>query len=70
MKDQVDGLVACGVPAAAVNSTHAIEEKRQVARQVESGRLRLVLPRSIGVVETVPFSDESTVRSVFAELAA
>jgi ATP-dependent DNA helicase RecQ len=42
MKDQVDGLVACGVPAAAVNSTHGTEEKRQVARQVESGQLRLL----------------------------
>ncbi len=42
MKDQVDGLVACGVPAAAVNSTHGSEEKRQVARQVESGELRLL----------------------------
>ena len=29
MKDQVDGLTACGVPAAAVNSTHGIDEKRQ-----------------------------------------
>jgi ATP-dependent DNA helicase RecQ len=42
MKDQVDGLVACGVPAASVNSTHGIEEKRQVARQVEAGELRLL----------------------------
>jgi ATP-dependent DNA helicase RecQ len=42
MKDQVDALVACGVPAAAVNSTHGIEEKRRVARQVESGELRLL----------------------------
>jgi ATP-dependent DNA helicase RecQ len=42
MKDQVDGLVACGVPAAAVNSTHGMDEKRRVARQVESGELRLL----------------------------
>lgn len=42
MKDQVDSLVACGVPAAAVNSTHGIEEKRRVARQVEAGELRLL----------------------------
>jgi ATP-dependent DNA helicase RecQ len=42
MKDQVDALVACGIPAAAVNSTHGIEEKRRVARQVESGELRLL----------------------------
>jgi len=42
MKDQVDGLTACGVPAAAVNSTHGAEDKRRVARQVESGELRLL----------------------------
>jgi ATP-dependent DNA helicase RecQ len=42
MKDQVDALVACGVPAAAVNSTHGIDEKRRVALQVESGELRLL----------------------------
>lgn len=42
MKDQVDGLVACGVPAAAVNSTHGIDEKRRVVQQVESGELRLL----------------------------
>src|SRR4051812_11777012 len=60
MKDQVDGLVACGVPAAAVNSTHGIEEKRQVARQVESGELRLlymsperlVTPRTLDFLAT------------------
>ena len=42
MKDQVDALTACGVPAAAVNSTHAVEEKRRVAQRVESGELRLL----------------------------
>ncbi len=55
MKDQVDGLVACGVPAAAVNSTHGADDKRRVARQVESGELsllymspeRLVTPRTL-----------------------
>ena len=42
MKDQVDSLVSCGVPAAAVNSTHGSDEKRRVARQVEAGDLRLL----------------------------
>jgi ATP-dependent DNA helicase RecQ len=42
MKDQVDSLTACGVPAAAVNSTHGIEEKRRVVQRVESGELRLL----------------------------
>src|SRR3954468_3380979 len=57
MKDQVDGLVACGVPAAAVNSTHGIEEKRQVARQVESGELRLLYmsPERLVTPKTLDF---------------
>ena len=42
MKDQVDALAACGVPAAAVNSTLAVNEKRAIARQVESGQVRLL----------------------------
>src|SRR4051794_14507584 len=55
MKDQVDALTTCGIPAAAVNSTLSIEEKRRIAQQVESGQLRmlymsperLVSPRTI-----------------------
>jgi ATP-dependent DNA helicase RecQ len=42
MKDQVDALTACGIPAAAVNSTHSLDEKRRIARQVEAGELRLL----------------------------
>jgi ATP-dependent DNA helicase RecQ len=42
MKDQVDGLTACGVPAAAVNSTHGIDEKRRVVKQMEAGELKLL----------------------------
>src|SRR4051795_2755224 len=42
MKDQVDALRTCGIPAAAVNSTHSLDEKRQIAQQVEAGELRLL----------------------------
>src|SRR6187549_3634205 len=42
MKDQVDALVTNGVAAAAVNSTSSPDEKRKVARDVETGRLRLL----------------------------
>lgn len=57
MKDQVDGLVACGVPAAAVNSTHGLEEKRRVARQVEAGELRLLYmsPERLVTTRTLEF---------------
>ena len=42
MKDQVDALTTCGIPAAAVNSTLSIDEKRRIAQQVESGQLRML----------------------------
>lgn len=42
MKDQVDSLTTCGIPAAAVNSTLSIDEKRNIAQQVELGQLRLL----------------------------
>ena len=57
MKDQVDGLVACGVPAASVNSTHAIDEKRQIARQVSAGEIRLLYmsPERLVTPKTLDF---------------
>jgi ATP-dependent DNA helicase RecQ len=42
MKDQVDSLRTCGVPAAFANSTLSAQERRQVADDVRSGRLRLL----------------------------
>jgi ATP-dependent DNA helicase RecQ len=42
MKDQVDGLVACGVPAAAMNSAQASHELRATERELLAGRLRLL----------------------------
>jgi ATP-dependent DNA helicase RecQ len=42
MKDQVDTLVDCGVPAACVNSTLAPAERQQVAAEIRSGRLKLL----------------------------
>lgn len=42
MKDQVDALRACGVPAAAINSTLTAGERREVAEQIRRGELKLV----------------------------
>jgi ATP-dependent DNA helicase RecQ len=42
MKDQVDALQACGVPAAAINSTLTAGERRNVAEQIRRGELKLV----------------------------
>jgi ATP-dependent DNA helicase RecQ len=42
MKDQVDGLIACGVPAAQLNSSQSPDEQRDVERQLREGRVRLL----------------------------
>ncbi|MCL4109022.1 UNVERIFIED_CONTAM: hypothetical protein GTU68_052660 [Idotea baltica] len=42
MKDQVDSLVASGIPAAAVNSSMTDDEKRAVATRVTNGDLKLL----------------------------
>jgi ATP-dependent DNA helicase RecQ len=42
MKDQVDGLVASGVPAAALNSSLEASERERVMADLESGRCRLL----------------------------
>lgn len=58
MKDQVDGLTAAGVPAAFLNSSLTIDERRQVEAGVARGRYhllyvapeRLVLPHCLGLL--------------------
>ncbi len=42
MKDQVDGLVANGVPAAYLNSSQSPAERRRVRERLFGGRLRLL----------------------------
>jgi ATP-dependent DNA helicase RecQ len=42
MKDQVDALVARGIPAAMINSTQSLEEQRDRLRQLRAGELKLV----------------------------
>ena len=42
MKDQVDALVDCGVPAACVNSTLSPNEKRRIADEIRAERLKLL----------------------------
>lgn len=67
MKDQVDALTACGIPAAAVNSTLSINEKRRIAQQVEAGRLRLLYmsPERLVAPRTIEFLQNQLV-SFFA----
>ena len=42
MKDQVDGLRACGYPAAAIHSGLDDAERREIAADMAAGKLRLV----------------------------
>lgn len=42
MKDQVDTLRNCGVPAAYLNSTLSTDERREVTQQVQAGELKLL----------------------------
>src|SRR5579862_3595080 len=42
MKDQVDGLRACGVPAVQLNSSMSGDELRAAERQVIDGKIRLL----------------------------
>lgn len=67
MKDQVDGLRTNGIPAAAVNSTIGPEEKRDILREIESGRLRLLYmsPEKLLVPRTLEFLQNQRV-SFFA----
>jgi ATP-dependent DNA helicase RecQ len=42
MKDQVDGLIANGIPAAAVNSQQSDAQNREIIEQVYAGRIKLL----------------------------
>ncbi len=42
MKDQVDGLTACGYPAAALYSGKSTDEKNDIMRDLRAGKLRLL----------------------------
>lgn len=63
MKDQVDALQSCGVPAACVNSSLSDGERREVAENVRSGRLRLLYmaPERLLSGATIGFLKESNV---------
>lgn len=63
MKDQVDALVECGIPAACVNSSLPREELIQVANRVRSGELKLlyVAPERLCTEKMLGFLDTANV---------
>lgn len=64
MQDQVDALRQRGVPAAAINSTMAAEDKRQVNADLTAGRLRLlyVAPERLLAQGFIPYLQRHDVR--------
>ncbi len=67
MKDQVDALLANGIAAASVNSTHSPAERLRVAEEIRSGRLKLlyVSPERLCTEKMLSFLESSRV-SFFA----
>jgi len=63
MKDQVDALVNCGVPAAFVNSTLSYEQRARVADRIRGGELRLLYmaPERLVNDRTLAFLKEANV---------
>jgi len=57
MTDQVRALADCGVPAACINSTLGMDEKRRVADEIRAGRLKLLYlsPERLTVERTLSF---------------
>jgi ATP-dependent DNA helicase RecQ len=66
MKDQVDALRTCGVPAAYVNSTVSYNERRRVANAVrdESLKLLYMAPERLVLEPTIDFLKKSNVSFV------
>ncbi len=71
MKDQVDALRQCGVPAAYVNSTLSPSERRDVAQQVQRGELKLLYaaPERLLTGRTLEFLQTANVSLVAVDEA-
>ncbi|QDT35881.1 DNA helicase RecQ [Stratiformator vulcanicus] len=67
MKDQVDALTACGVPAACINSTLSAADRLEVADRVRDGELKLlyVAPERLVTERMLNYLDDQNV-SLFA----
>lgn len=67
MKDQVDALTECGVPAACINSSLTPAERRRVADDVSSGHLKLlyIAPERLCAEQTRQFLQQQQI-SFFA----
>ena len=66
MKDQVDSLNAVGVDAVRVDSTLTVDEKREAARNIKSGKVRLlfVSPERMVSPEFLKFLEGTDVHTI------
>ncbi|MEA1921956.1 MAG: DNA helicase RecQ [Pseudomonadota bacterium] len=71
MKDQVDGLRLNGVPAACINSSMTIVEKRQVTDQLKAGELKLlyISPEKLAQERSLNFLKTLDVRFIAVDEA-
>lgn len=65
MKDQVDGLQACGYPAAAIHSNLSRDEKRHIMDELTAGKYRLlfVSPERLVMPGFLRLIDQLNIRS-------
>lgn len=63
MKDQVDALRECGIPAACVNSSQSASERQRVASAIRAGELKLlyVAPERLCTDKMLDFLKSTTV---------
>ena len=63
MKDQVDALTECGIPAAFINSSLSVQQRQEVAARVRSGELKLLFaaPERLVQERTLQFLQSTTV---------
>ena len=71
MKDQVDSLLTCGIPAAFINSTQSWDERRRVADQFRSGKLNLlyIAPERLVQPQTIEFLQQQTISFIAVDEA-
>lgn len=71
MKDQVDGLRLNGVPAACINSSMTIVEKRQVTEQLKGGELNLlyISPEKLAQERSLDFLKTLDIRFIAVDEA-
>lgn len=71
MKDQVDGLRLSGIPAACINSTMTIDEKRQVTDQLRAGELKLlyISPEKLAQERSLDFLKTLDIRFIAVDEA-